>query len=84
MTGVRLRSIPDLTETEVRILALIALGLTNEQITSMLGVARNTLKTHIRHIYRKLGVTERAQAISWVEQARAPLPRTAEHAGSDG
>jgi two-component system, NarL family, response regulator LiaR len=40
-------------------------GLSNEEITERAFIAMNTLKTHIRSTYRKIGVTSRSQAVAW-------------------
>jgi LuxR family maltose regulon positive regulatory protein len=52
-----------LTSREVEILRLIAIGLTNKEIAEQAFVSLNTIKTHIRNIYGKLGVIHREQAI---------------------
>jgi LuxR family maltose regulon positive regulatory protein len=51
------------TAREREILCLIARGYTNDQIAAELVVALSTVKTHINNIYRKLGVSSRAQAV---------------------
>ncbi len=60
------RSSPDLpeplTDRELEVLALMAEGLTNQAIADRLFVSINTVKTHAKHIYEKLGVGSRAQA----------------------
>ncbi len=55
----------DLTQQELRVLKLIALGLNNDAIAETLVVSRNTVKTHVRHIFEKLGVSDRTQAAVW-------------------
>ncbi len=55
----------DLTPQELRVLKLIALGLNNDAIAETLVVSRNTVKTHVRHIFEKLGVSDRTQAAIW-------------------
>jgi len=52
----------DLTEREREVLALIATGETNRAIADELFVSVDTVKTHVRTMYRKLGVTNRTQA----------------------
>jgi DNA-binding NarL/FixJ family response regulator len=62
-----------LTERERGVMNLIARGRTNRQIADELVISEKTVKNHIRHIYEKLDVTHRAQAIAqWlgVEQQR--------------
>ncbi len=55
----------DLTQQELRVLKLIALGFNNDAIAQSLVVSRNTVKTHVRHIFEKLGVSDRTQAALW-------------------
>ncbi len=52
-----------LSEHELEVLRLIANGLSNQEIMQKLIVEKNTLKTHIRHLYRKLNTRSRTQAI---------------------
>lgn len=54
-----------LTEQEVAVLRLIAAGLSNEEIGESLSISINTVKTHVRHIFQKLGVSDRTQAAVW-------------------
>ncbi len=53
-----------LTDAEIRVLAKLAENLTYSQATSELYVSINTVKTHLKHAYMKLGVTSRRSAIS--------------------
>ncbi len=55
----------DLTQQELRVLKLLALGFNNDAIAEALVVSRNTVKTHVRHIFEKLGVSDRTQAAIW-------------------
>jgi len=55
----------DLTQQELRVIKLIALGLNNDAIAETLVISRNTIKTHVRHIFEKLGVSDRTQAAIW-------------------
>lgn len=54
-----------LTAREAEILALITQGLTNRDIAARAYIGDNTVKTHIRNVYRKIGVTRRAEAVRW-------------------
>lgn len=57
-----------LSERELEVLRLLVAGLTNVAIAGRLVIALPTVKTHLAHIYQKLGVNQRDQA---VELARA-------------
>jgi predicted ATPase/DNA-binding NarL/FixJ family response regulator len=50
-----------LTTTELRVVELVAEGLTNPQIAAKMFVARGTVKVHLGHIFTKLGVTSRSE-----------------------
>jgi DNA-binding CsgD family transcriptional regulator len=50
-----------LTETERRVAALVAQGRTNREIASAMFVTENTVQTHIRHVFRKLGLRSRTE-----------------------
>ena len=54
-----------LTESETRVLRLMAEGLDNDAIATALSLSVNTIKTHIRHIFEKLNVSDRTQAALW-------------------
>ena len=49
-----------LTPTEHQVVALVAEGLTNPQIAERLIMGRATVKTHLEHIFTKLGIRSRA------------------------
>jgi LuxR family maltose regulon positive regulatory protein len=55
--------IEPLSEREQEVLALIAAGLTNQEIAVRLHIALSTVKGHTANIYGKLGVNSRTQAI---------------------
>lgn len=54
-----------LTEREAEILALITQGLDNAQIAERTGLSPNSVKSYIRNGYRRIGVTNRSNAILW-------------------
>lgn len=51
-----------LTPREMHVLRLLTQGLTNRQISGILCISHNTVKSHVAHIYNKLGVIRRAEA----------------------
>ncbi len=56
--------LPDeLTPREAEVLALIAEGLTNSEIAERLVVSAATVKSHVNHIFAKIGARDRAQAV---------------------
>ena len=55
---------PPLTLSELAVLRLLPSYLTNQEIADALFLSVNTVKTHLRSVYRKLGVTSRRAAIA--------------------
>ena len=53
-----------LTDHERRILIFLANGVSNKEMASRLFVSENTIKFHLKHIYSKLGVGSRVQAVA--------------------
>jgi DNA-binding NarL/FixJ family response regulator len=51
-----------LTPREAEVLQVLASGRTNQQIAQTLVISRGTVKVHVEHIIRKLGVSDRTQA----------------------
>jgi DNA-binding NarL/FixJ family response regulator len=54
-----------LTQREGEVLKQLANGLTNKEIASALGISYETVKEHVQHILRKIGVSDRTQAAVW-------------------
>jgi two-component system, NarL family, response regulator LiaR len=50
---------------EAEVMALIAQGLTNQEIAARLYLSINSVKTYVRTAYRKIDVTRRSQAVAW-------------------
>jgi ATP/maltotriose-dependent transcriptional regulator MalT len=57
------KGLEPLSDRELEVLGLIAVGLTNQEIAQQLIVTVGTVKSHTHNIYSKLGVKNRAQAI---------------------
>ncbi|BBX35087.1 transcriptional regulatory protein DegU [Mycolicibacterium mageritense DSM 44476 = CIP 104973] len=53
-----------LTQRESEILSFVVAGLSNRGIATKLVIGEETVKTHLRSIYRKLGVSDRAGAVA--------------------
>jgi DNA-binding CsgD family transcriptional regulator len=85
MSKIAVRSPADgLTETERRIAALVAQGHTNREVASALFVTENTVQTHVRHIFQKLGVRSRTELAARFLPAPAGTAKAARPAaGSD-
>ena len=52
----------NLTRRETQVLHLLAKGHSNPQIASRLGISTHTVKSHVIHIFNKMGVNDRIQA----------------------
>jgi LuxR family maltose regulon positive regulatory protein len=59
-----LEPVEPLSARELEVLQLVAEGLPNQAIASMLFVPLNTVKVHTRNIYGKLGIHNRTQAVA--------------------
>ena len=56
--------IEDPSPAELAVLRALATGLSRREIGAQLYISLNTVKTHSRELYRKLGATSRADAIA--------------------
>jgi DNA-binding CsgD family transcriptional regulator len=61
-----------LTASEQRVAELAAEGLSNPQIAQRLHVSVNTVETHLRHVYRKLGISRRGELRAALPAASRP------------
>lgn len=59
-----------LTHRESDVLCKLSSGLTNKRIAEELGISYETVKEHVQHILRKIGVTDRTQAAVWAVRKR--------------
>jgi DNA-binding NarL/FixJ family response regulator len=66
---------PDLSDLDRRLLGLLAEGQSNEQIARTLNVSPNTVKYYLKNLFRKLGVGNRTEAVSWYLRQPRPFTR---------
>src|SRR5919199_5475030 len=57
-----------LTDREREVLALVGAGVPNKQIAQRLGISPKTVKSHVSHIFRRIGVSDRFQAAMWARR----------------
>ena len=63
--GSQLEEEPSLTAREREILRFLASGMKNQHIARQLGVRLATVKSHTNHIFQKIHVSDRTQAVIW-------------------
>ena len=63
--------IKELSSREREVSVLISRGSTNEQIGEKLNISEPTVKTHLRNIYSKIGVNDRARLVSRILKSEA-------------
>ncbi|WP_309735907.1 helix-turn-helix transcriptional regulator [Microbacterium sp. SORGH_AS_0428] len=79
LSGLRVRTLPLLTPRETELAWQLRDQLTLDQIARDRFVSRNTVKTHVRSLYIKLGVSSRQEAVQLLERGgfyerRSPRP----------
>jgi DNA-binding NarL/FixJ family response regulator len=57
--------LPELTEREREVLALVGRGLANKQIARSLGIRESTVKAHLTNVFQRIGVRDRTSAALW-------------------
>lgn len=62
-----------LTSREQDVLRLLAQGVSNRQIAETLTISENTVKTHVRHILEKLGLSSRSEVAAYARRMNLPL-----------
>jgi LuxR family maltose regulon positive regulatory protein len=60
-------SIHIITSREKEVLQLLSIGLSNEKIAQRMNVSHETIKKHLKNIYRKLKVTNKIEALQKVK-----------------
>jgi DNA-binding NarL/FixJ family response regulator len=76
-TAATLPLLEEMTPRELEVLELMTQGKTNQEIAESLFITRATAKVHVHHIIRKLGVSDRTQAVVHAfELGLAPYRKT--------
>jgi DNA-binding NarL/FixJ family response regulator len=58
-------AVEGLTDREREVLALVGAGVPTKQIALRLGISPKTVKSHLTHIFRRIGVRDRLEAAMW-------------------
>jgi ATP/maltotriose-dependent transcriptional regulator MalT len=64
------RTMVSITRREYDVLRLMAEGLNNNEISKILAISPHTVKSHVIHIFNKLGVNDRTQAAVWATRLK--------------
>lgn len=63
------RQLPELSAREREVVELVVAGLKNRDIAERMGISEKTVKTHLTHVYQRLGVATRGDMIAAVRAA---------------
>lgn len=63
------RQLPALSARERQVVELVVAGRRNREIATEMGITEKTVKTHLTHVYQRLGVTSRSEMIAAVKAA---------------
>jgi DNA-binding NarL/FixJ family response regulator len=64
------RQMPELSAREREVVDYVVEGLRNREIAERMGITEKTVKTHLTHVYQRLGVDTRAEMIAAVKASR--------------
>jgi len=67
--------VADLTPRETQTLNHLVLGLSNAEIAMLMDISIETVKEHVQHLLRKMGVNDRTQAAVWLARKKPPDTR---------
>ncbi len=65
------RQLPELSAREREVVELVVEGLRNKDVAERLGISEKTVKTHLTHVYQRLGVSTRSDMIAAFKASQA-------------
>jgi DNA-binding CsgD family transcriptional regulator len=67
---------PELTESELAVVSLVARGATNREVAERLFLSPYTVNAHLRHVFAKLGIRSRVELVLLANERGTPPERT--------